>query len=199
MQTDTFDVKLSELSDFDLMRQFQAGNTEAFGYLFSRHKSKLLSIAVRYFRSVPDAEDAVQIGFISAMRGARNFRFQAQVSTWLTRIIINTCADIFKKVRLLPAQIFLERGYDQIEEFLESFDPNLQAELKRALLQLSLPQKRALVMMEFFGYTVKELAKIENCAQSTIKSRCFRARSKMRENPQLLAALLRSQSRGDFE
>jgi RNA polymerase sigma-70 factor, ECF subfamily len=196
MQTKSECVSLEELSDFDLMRQFQAGNSEAFGYLFSRHKAKLLSVSIRCIRNLPDAEDAIQIGFISAMRGAKNFRFEAQVSTWLTRIIINTCTDVFQRKPVIPTQIIYEQGYDQIEEFLESFDPDLQMELKRALLQLPLLQKRALVMMEFFGYTIKELAEIENCAQSTIKSRCFRARAKMRSNPQLIAALLRSQSRG---
>ncbi len=189
-------VNLHELSDFDLMRQFQAGNTEAFGYLFSRHKAKLLAVAIRRTRNVSDAEDAMQLGFISAMRGAKNFRFEAQVSTWLTRIILNTCTDLFQKKPVMAPQIVQDRGYSQIEEFLESFDPDLESELKKALLQLPLLQKRALVMMEYFGYSIKELAEIENCAQSTIKSRCFRARAKMRNNPQLIAALLRSQSRG---
>ena len=176
------EIVLEKLSDEKLMEVFQHGDTEAFGFLFLRHKPKLISIALTYMRNLPDAEDVVQAAFLSAMRGARNFEYKSQVSTWLVRIVINNCLTSLNKLKKRPLAISYESALSELEELFEANDPFLEVELSQALKNLPIAEKKALLLMQFFGFSAKELAVMEKCNVSTIKSRCFRAKSKIRND-----------------
>lgn len=187
---------LDSLPDNELMKQFQQGNTDAFGFLFLRHKPKLISIALTYMRNLPDAEDMVQSAFLSAMRGAKNFEYKAQVSTWLVRIVINNCLTNLNLLKKRPLAISYEYALSQLEEAIEIYDPYLEVELKLALKKLPMIEKRTLLLMQYFGFSAKELADLEHCNVSTIKSRCFRAKAKIRKDQRLKEKLFTSHSRG---
>ena len=49
------------------------------------------NVAYRMLRNVEDAEDAVQEAFISAYHAFSSFKGQSKVSTWLHRIVVNSC------------------------------------------------------------------------------------------------------------
>lgn len=187
---------LEALPDDKLMEVFQQGEKEAFGFLFLRHKPKLTSIALTYMRNLPDAEDVVQAAFLSAMRGARNFEYKSQVSTWLVRIVINNCLTTLNKLKKRPLAISYESALAELEELFEAKDPFLEVELSQALRNLPIAEKRALLLMQFFGFSAKELAELECCNVSTIKSRCFRAKSKIRNDQALIDKLTASHKRG---
>ena len=190
------EVNFDSLADDELMEQFQKGNAEAFGVLFLRHKPKMTSIALTYMRNMPDAEDIVQTAFLSAMRGAKNFEFKSQVSTWLIRIVINNCLTSLNISKKRPLAISYELALSQLEEVFETYDPHLEIDLKLALKKLPISEKRTIILMLFFGFSAKELAEIEKCKVSTIKSRCFRARAKIRKDQAFKEKLFSSQSRG---
>lgn len=185
------------LSDDELMKLFQEGDKEAFGYLYLRHKPKLTSIALSYLKNLPDAEDAVQASFISAMRGAKNFKYQSQVCTWLVRILINECLNSLKSNKKNLLLLSYENIYNLIENSYEFIDSHFEMELKLALKKLPISQQRALIMTEYFGLSVKELAIYEHCNEKTIRSRCFRARLKMKQEQATKMELIGSHQRGD--
>src|SRR5215475_1633137 len=54
------------------------------------HSLRFRRIALRRLSSVPDAEDALQDAFVSALRHLHQFRGEAKMSTWLTTIVINS-------------------------------------------------------------------------------------------------------------
>ena len=54
-----------------------------------RHNSRLFRVARAILKEDAAAEDAVQEAYLEAFRQAGTFRGDAQVSTWLTRIVIN--------------------------------------------------------------------------------------------------------------
>lgn len=187
---------LEALPDDQLMDHFQKGNKEAFGFLFLRHKPKLVSIALTYMRNLPDAEDMVQTAFLSAMRGAKNFEYKSQVSTWLVRIVINNCLTGLNKIKKRPLAISYEVAISQLEDAFEVSDPYFEVELELALKKLPVIEKRTLLLMQYFGFSAKELADIEKCKVSTIKSRCFRAKTKIRNDQKLKEKLFTSHTRG---
>jgi RNA polymerase sigma factor (sigma-70 family) len=62
---------------------------ESLAWAFDSLRPRLLAVAIRILRDVPEAEDAVQDGFVSAWRARASFRGECQVSTWLHSIVIN--------------------------------------------------------------------------------------------------------------
>src|SRR5215831_2020829 len=74
-------------SDAELLRRHVAGDTEAFGALFLRHKDRLWAVAVRTLGDAEEAADALQEAMISAFRQASGFRGDSAVTTWLHRIV----------------------------------------------------------------------------------------------------------------
>src|SRR5215470_4826542 len=95
-------------SDAELLRRHLAGDSEAFGTLFSRHSSRLWAVALRTVGDPEDAADALQEAMISAFRRAGNFRGDSAVSTWLHRIVVNaaieTRLDVDAALRMLPPE-----------------------------------------------------------------------------------------------
>jgi len=72
--------------------------------VIASHQPSLTRIALRVVGNAADAEDAVQDAFLSAYTHLDQFKGQAQMSTWLTRIVINAAR---MKVRRRPRQVHL--------------------------------------------------------------------------------------------
>ena len=68
----------------------------AFEELVSQNQDKLLRTCYLYLRDRQLAEDAVQETFLKAYRSLPDFRGYSSQKTWLTRIAINTCRDLYR-------------------------------------------------------------------------------------------------------
>src|SRR5215469_17831122 len=77
-----------DISDNELLRRHVAGDGEAFGKLFLRHKDRLWAVALRTLGDAEEAADALQDAMISAFRQASGFRGDSAVTTWLHRIVV---------------------------------------------------------------------------------------------------------------
>src|SRR5450631_108730 len=170
--------ELRELPDRKLLSAHCAGDPDAFGELFRRHRDQMWALALRTTRDRETAADAVQEAFISAFRGADSFRGEAEVTTWLHRIVVNSCLDRLRRIKPvvhLPdssLSILADRRDEQ-----QSVEVRL--DVRAALEQLPEGQRMALILVDMHGLKVDEAASILNVAQGTIKSRCARGRAAM--------------------
>ena len=164
-------------TDRELLAAHCAGDPDAFGELFRRHKDRMWAIAVRTTRDPEIAADAVQDGFISAFRRADSFRGDAQVTTWLHRIIVNACLDRLRRVK--PTSELPE--YDLADRHDRHASTEVRLDLRAALEQIPEAQRMALTLVDMHGLSVAEAADILEVAQGTIKSRCARGRSALAE------------------
>ena len=80
-----------------MLRLHLAGDQDAFGTLFLRHKDRLWAVALRIVCDPDDAADALQEAMISAFRRAENFRGDSAVTTWLHRIAVNASLDLLRR------------------------------------------------------------------------------------------------------
>lgn len=172
--------ELRELSDVALVDAYREGNADAFGVLFERYKDKMWAVALRTTRDQELAADAVQEGFIAAFRRIDSFRGDAQFSTWLHRIIVNSSLDRLR--RLKPTQEWPE--YDIADKRDEHAQTDVRLDVREALDKLPQGQRVCLVLLEMEGLSVAEVAQQLGIAEGTVKSRCARGRT-------ALAALLR--------
>jgi len=178
-------------TDRELLQAHVDGDAEAFGLLFARHRDRLWAVAVRTTGNPEDAADALQEALISAFRRAGSFRGDDAVTTWLHRIVVNSCLDRMRsnKVRAadaLPDDLEERAGRGALSTADSDLTPDnaaLASDRRRIVLEAlrTLPpeQRAALVLVDMEGYGVAEVAEILGCAVGTIKSRCARGRARL--------------------
>ncbi len=181
------------LSDAQLMAGYQAGDAEAFGELFRRHRDRMWAVALRTSGNPEDAADALQDAMVSAFRRADSFRGDSAVSTWLHRIVVNACLDRMRRAKVraaqpLPDDLEESAARGQLLAAPTTDSPESQAEqsdvrrrLLHALDQLSAEQKAALVLVDIQGMSIDKAADVLECAPGTVKSRCSRGRHRLAE------------------
>lgn len=171
------------LPDAELLRRHVAGDPDAFATLVGRHRDRLWAVALRTMRNPEDAADALQEAYIAAFRRAGSFRGEAQVTTWLHRVVVNACLDRLRVLRSRAAEP-LPEDLDRTPRLGVVADDPIEAEQQRvdvtaALAQLNPDQRAALVLVDMQGYSVDEAAAILHCAPGTVKSRCARGRARL--------------------
>ena len=169
---------LCELPDRELLSAHCAGDPDAFGEIFRRHRDQMWALALRTTRDPELAADAVQEAFIAAFRGAGSFRGEAAVTTWLHRIVVNSCLDRLRRIKpvvhLPDADLNILADPHDHHHSIE-----VRLDIRAALEQLPEGQRMALVLVDMHGLTIAEAASILDVAEGTIKSRCARGRASM--------------------
>lgn len=183
---------LTGLTDHGLLAAHSDGDPEAFGVLFTRHRDRLWAVALRTTGNPEDAADALQEALISAFKRADAFRGEAQVTTWLHRIVVNASLDRLRRNKVRAAQPLP----DDLEEYAgrgavlataeAGADPEAAAiatdqgrAVRAALAAIPADQRAALVLVDMEGYPVEEAARILGCPPGTVKSRCARGRHRL--------------------
>jgi RNA polymerase sigma-70 factor (ECF subfamily) len=169
---------LSDLPDRDLLSAHCAGDQDAFGEIFRRHRDQMWALALRTTRDPEIAADAVQEAFLSAFRAAESFRGEAAVTTWLHRIVVNACLDRLRRTRpvadLPDADLAILADPRDHHHSVE-----VRLDVRDALDQLPEGQRMALILVDMHGLSVAEAASVLDVAEGTIKSRCARGRAAM--------------------
>lgn len=202
-------------SDHELLQAHVAGDPDAFGVLFSRHRDRLWAVALRTMGNPHDAADGLQDGLIAAYRRAGSFRGDAAVTTWLHRVVVNACLDRLRAAKVrrteaLPDSIATHGGaaHDRADRGSSAavgpVDPAEAAVLEdrrqavlRALNTLPAEQRAALVLVDMEGYPVAEVAVMLDVAEGTVKSRCSRGRARLADLLGLLVATDRDPAADD--
>jgi RNA polymerase sigma-70 factor, ECF subfamily len=89
MQAAEHHLPPEKLTDLELAGRIAAHDQQAFTVLMRRHNQRLFRSARSILHSDAEAEDAVQDAYLQAYRSIATFRGDAQLSTWLTRIVVN--------------------------------------------------------------------------------------------------------------
>ena len=82
--------RVSQALDHDLVARVQRGDTAAFDLLVRKYQHRVAAVISRYIRDWSEVQDVAQDTFIRAYRAIKNFRGDAQFSTWLHTIAVNT-------------------------------------------------------------------------------------------------------------
>ena len=174
-----------DISDNELLQRHVAGDGEAFGKLFLRHKDRLWAVALRTVRDPEEAADALQEAMVSAFRRAADFRGDSAVTTWLHRIVVNAAVD---RLRRRSGRTLNWSGAEDAMDTLTTYavgsassmdSTEVRLDVDAALRQLPDQQRFALVLVDMLGYSVAEAGEILGVSVGTIKSRCARGRARL--------------------
>ena len=173
-----------QVSDADLLAAHVAGDPAAFEELVRRHRDRLWAVAMRTTGDPEEASDALQDALISAYRRAEQFRGDSAVTTWLHRIVVNASLDRLRR-RAVRTASPLPDDNDALPGAVVA-DPvdhmdrrEIQLVVTQALAELPEDQRAAVLLVDVEGWSVEDAARMLDCPEGTVKSRCFRGRAKL--------------------
>lgn len=183
---------LQELSDEELIGEFQRENEAAFTLLVGRYKDPLTNFTFRYIGDWDECNDVVQETFIRVFRSRHSYKPVAKFSTWLYTIAANLA-----KTRLRRRKIrrFVSLGSSHSEDPEPLFDipdedartdRQLESSMKgeriqKALDSLSDKYREVVVLRDVQELSYEEIAAITGLNIGTVKSRINRSRSQLQE------------------
>ncbi len=176
--------------DERLIARCAAGDQQAFALLVSHYQTQVYNLAWRYLGEAEDAKDATQEAFIKVYHALPKYQGQAKFSTWLYRIVANTCIDHLRRRRPYlsldaPRSDDDESGWD-----LASDEPSPEQQIERqelrALVQSQvedLPPKYRMVVTLYHlqGMTYQEIAQVLDLPVRTVETQLYRAKGMLRE------------------
>lgn len=165
-----------------------------FEALMRKYNSRLFRIARSILKEDAAAEDALQEAYVLAYRKMDEFRGDAEMGTWLTRIVINQALmQLRKRKRERTVVPFGHRDSapefappDVIDERAESPSDlavrrETRAIIERRIDELPAAFRTVFVMREIEEMTVLETAEVLGIPEATVRTRLFRARALLRE------------------
>ncbi len=181
---------LLQMSDEDLMAQFQAGTVEAFDILVSRYKDPLTNYIYRFLGDMKECEDLLQETFLRVYRNRHSYRRIAKFSTWLYTIAGNLARSEYRKRkrRRLYSLQSVNRDDEEYEVEIpdEQFSPDKHTEstiqdrhIQEALKQIPEEFREVVVLRDVQNLAYEEIAEITGLPMGTVKSRINRGRTKL--------------------
>jgi RNA polymerase sigma-70 factor (ECF subfamily) len=171
-------------SEKELIEGCIKGNRVYQKALYDRYCRKMMVICQRYSKSLGEAEDCLQEGFIKVFNNIKSFKGESKVETWITRIMINTSLNAQRqKLYLLPMV-----DIDEVQ-MISDEKINLSSMHLKELLNMvqSLPDGCRIVFNLFAieGYSHKEIGEMMGISEGTSKSQFNRAKSLLKSKLEL--------------
>lgn len=176
-------------TDEELVALSQGGDTDSFNQLVLRWERPIYALAYRTLGREDDARDVCQETFLRAYRALPGFKGEAKFSSWIYRIALNLCRDWIRKQRRAPvmqapegvelADLAAERGpVESIETLVAR--KQLSDRVAAAMRMLPDEQRTAIVLKEYHGLTFREIAEMQGCPLSTVKTRLYQGLTVLR-------------------
>ena len=178
-----------QTTDEELVALSTAGDPASFNQLVVRWQRPIYALAYRVLGREEDARDVCQETFLRAFRALKGFKGQAKFSSWLYRIALNLCRDWIRRERRsslvtplddepAPADGSVETAEDQ------AIRRDLGRAIARAMSALSEEQRTTIVLKEYHALTFQEIADLQGCPLSTVKTRVYQGLSVLRRELQ---------------
>ena len=185
------DKNLVELSDEELIAQFQLNNTiNAFEILVQRYKNPLTNFVYRFLGDYEACSDVVQETMIKFYRNKDSYKSIAKFSTWIYTIAGNLARTEYQRRR--RRQIFSINSYGEENENYEipdeSYRPDIMTDsvikdkiIQKSLLKVSRVYREAVILRDIQELSYEEIAEIMGLTVGTVKSRINRGRAQLQK------------------
>jgi RNA polymerase sigma-70 factor (ECF subfamily) len=187
------DSDSKEVSDIEIIRRVNGGDTDAFAVLLERHKGHVCRIAKKHvpFHRV---EEISQDVFIRIFRSLGSFKGEGGFRQWISKITVRTCYDFWRKEyrnRELPMSSLTDRHEDWLEVVTadssgEAFERACRKKeagevLEWALDRMTPEDRMVLELVHLEGLSGREVAELTGWSIANVKIRAYRSRNKLRK------------------
>jgi RNA polymerase sigma-70 factor, ECF subfamily len=166
-----------------LVQRAQAADREAFDALYERHVGRVYAVCLRMCANRSDAERLTQDVFVRVWQRLQTFRGESEFSSWLHRIAVNVVLEDHRSTRrrVLRVQNVEDPGALETSGHARLYDDDMRMDLERAIADLPLGARQAVVLHDIEGYKHEEIARQLGIAVGTVKAQLHRARRLLRE------------------
>ena len=166
----------------ELLKKLNRNNDDiVFEEIINKVQKQLFIIAKARLRDDSLAEDALQETFISLYLNINKIKDEKKLKAWLTKILINKCNDIMRKNKIysfkcdyniLENNLYSNNQYDDLNNHIDIF---------RIINLLNVEERTIIIMFYSKKYTIKEISKILNINENTIKTKISRIKIKLKK------------------
>jgi RNA polymerase sigma-70 factor (ECF subfamily) len=160
-----------------LVKDCLKGKPQAQRELYEQFAETMLGVCYRYTRSMRDAEDVLQEGFVKVFRYLHQYKQQGELGAWIRRIMVNTALNYLKRHRKYQEEMFFTEEYMHP---VADEDPAVRLQAKEiADLIRQLPQGYQVIfnLHAVEGYSHVEIGEMLGISDGTSRSQYSRARN----------------------
>jgi len=162
-----------------LVKDCVKGKPEAQRLLYEQYAQPMLGVCYRYTKSIKDAEDVLQDGFVKILLGIHQFKFEGDLGAWIRRIMVNTALNFLKRNRKYRD----EMSFTDLQLHpVTNDDPEINLETKELanlIRQLPLGYQTIFNLHAVEGYTHVEIGQMLGIGDGTSRSQYARARARL--------------------
>ena len=145
----------------------------------------MLGVCYRYTKSMQDAEDVLQEGFIKMFKSLAHYREEGEFGAWVRRIMVNTCLSYLKKnARYNSELVFNDRDLAPISSAADDDTPESQLNAKQLLSfvrQLPTGYQTIFNLHVIEGYSHVEIGNALGISDATSRTQFFKARKLLKK------------------
>ena len=174
------------LPDADLVRRANDGDARALETLVERYSTKVSRLASSLLGDIEDARDAAQESLLKVSERLRQFRGDCQFSTWLHRLVVNTCRDLADRQRIRRTEVLADEDRPDFDA-----DPSrlallgdLRRELAAGLSRLTAEQRLVVILRDVLDLSYDDIGRVVRVPVGTAKTYVHRGRESLRRRLQ---------------
>ncbi|EHK2306014.1 sigma-70 family RNA polymerase sigma factor [Clostridium perfringens] len=167
----------NELNEIRLIKESMKGNKESFGILIKKNKEYLYKMAFLYVKDEQDALEVIHETIYRAFLNIEKLKKAKFFNTWITRILINVSIDFLKKK---GKNEMLDESTPIIKEKCE-ISTEEKLDLYNAIDLLNDNYKTVIIMMYFNDMKIKDISKVMEIPENTVKTYLRRAKQALGE------------------
>jgi RNA polymerase sigma-70 factor (ECF subfamily) len=181
-----------ENQEFALVKAAQSGDPMALKALVQKYEKTVFGFSFKVCRNQDDAEDTLQEAFLNILKSLQSFNFKSTFSTWVYRIVSNSCMMKFRKEKRDRWESFeqMDKPEERIKETYskwpetpveEVLSHELKQEMDQAVLDLPPIYRLVFVLKDLEGLKIEEVAQSLDITITAAKARLRRARLFLRD------------------
>jgi len=175
---DSTAVTPSTDEDRRLAAQCASGDPAVFERIYRTHGERMKSIAYNHLGNISDAEDAVQETFLKVHRAASTYSGEAAFSTWMYRILINTCYDALRRRQRRPED---QEDETTFVRAAPAVDDTKRIALRKMLASLPEQRRSVFTLFEIEGLSHAEIGSILGISEGNSKWILFSTKKQLQE------------------
>lgn len=166
-----------------LVMKAKSGDAEAFIKLMEQSKESMKRVAFAYLKREEDVADAIQDTILDAFEHIHKLRKPKYFKTWLTRILLNNCTEIYRQSRKQPIYDIYAEEYESYSQCDGLSGVEEQSDLEFQDLLAHLPEESRVIFQLYFGeqYSISQIAHLLKLNENTVKSRLHRGKEQLRK------------------
>jgi RNA polymerase sigma-70 factor (ECF subfamily) len=160
-----------------LIKSCLAGEASAQQALYEAFAGQMLGVCYRYTKSMDDAQDVLQDGFINVFRSLHQYKMEGELAAWIRKIMVNAALNYLKRKKRYQADMLLmDEHMHPIADDNPIIDMSAK-ELAQLIRQLPSGYQAVFNLHAVEGYSHVEIAQMLGINEGTSRSQYLRARN----------------------